>query len=323
MKRLFYQHGALIIGLTPVVVYCLSCLLFEANDDSVVKIKELLLANVSKTMPTAAMRILEYKARVLWQCSSLLSLCAYTAAMVWSCSILYRCCQSGAQSKTILSMGMAIVCLTLLQIVLADTDSALYIAIYSTTYDALGVSPLIADEFHRQVFWVINLINLLSAMAPVFILVAICATFSIADHRADPDIHFIAERLDYLKQGVAAGSIVLLFGIIHMVAWLQWPNALLGENSTFAKVFTSYSHANSQFWGLTFTLLLLSIYIAATVALQTRVEDALDSMPDSAAKQRWLMTNNVTMTFQKHAIQLGMMLMPTLAGSMNSFFEIL
>lgn len=305
------------------MVYCLSCLLFEANDDTALQVKKLLLANISKTAPTATMVMQEYKARILWQCSSLLSICAYFAAMAWSCSLFYRCCQSGAQSKTIIVMGLAIVSLTVLQMVQADAGSALYIGIYRTTYDALGASPLIADDFHRQVYLVINLINLLAAMAPVFILVAVCGTFSIAAHHGEPDLQLIAERQDYLKQGVAAGSIVLLFGIIHMVAWLQWPKALMGENSSFAKVFANYSHANSQFWGLTFTLLLLSIYFAATLALQIRMKDMLESMLESPAKQKWLMTNNFTVNIQKHAFQLGMILMPSLAGSLDSVIELM
>ncbi len=322
MKRIFYQHGALLIGLVPVLVYCLSCLLFEGNADSALQVKKLLLANVSKAAVTPALLVAEYKARILWQCSSLLSISAYVIAIVWSCTLLYRCSRSGAETMKVTAMGLAIVSLTLFQIIQADSHSAIYTAIYSSTYDALGATPVIANDFRHQVFLVINVINLLAAMAPVFILVAVCATFSLDEDSAEPDIHLIIERFTYLKQGVAAGSIILLFGIIHMAAWMQWPKALLGE-TVFAKVFEAYTRANSQYWGLTFTLLLLSIYIAATVALKTRAEDALKTFPDAQAREKWLNDNSLTMTFQKHALQLGMMLMPTLASSLDSVFEMM
>lgn len=322
MKRILYQHGALLIGLAPVLVYCLSCFLFEGNADSALQVKKILLANVSKAAVTPALLVAEYKARILWQCSSLLSISAYLAAIFWSCTLLYRCSKSGAETLKVIVMGAVIVSLTLFQIIQADSHSAMYTAIYSSTYDALGASPVIADGFRHQVFLIINMINLLAAMAPAFILVAVCATFSLDEDSAEPDIHLIIERFDYLKQGVAAGSIILLFGIIHMAAWMQWPKALLGETA-FAKVFMAYVHANSQYWGVTFTLLLLSIYIAAAVALKARAEDALKTFPDAQARQKWLNDNSLTMTFQKHAVQLGMMLMPTLAGSLDSVFELL
>jgi hypothetical protein len=296
-------------------------MLFETNDDTVLQIKRLLLVNVTNVMATPALMIAEYKARILWQCSSLLSICVYVVAIIWSCSLMFCCCRSGKQIKRIIIMGTIIVSLTLLQIIQADSGNAMYDAIFSSTFDALGASPLIAEEFHHQVHVVINLINLLAAMTPVFILVAVCSTFSIDDRDGQPDIHFIVKRINYLKQGVALGSIVLLFGIIHMVAWMQWPKALLGE-SAFTNPYMNFVHANSQYWGLTFTMLLLSLYIAATLALQTRVEDAVESLSDSASKQKWLNNNQFMVTFQKHALQLGMMLMPTLAGSFDSIFEL-
>jgi hypothetical protein len=320
MKHFFYKHGVLLIGLTPVLVYCLSCLLFEANADSAIQFKKLMLANISQAAATPALLVAEYKARVLWQCSSVLSISAYIMAILWSCSLLYRCCQSGAQVKKILLMGSVIVSLTLLQVMQASPSSAIYNVIFSSTYEALDASPLISDGFQRQVYVVICLINLLAAMTPVFILVAVCSTFSMADHAEEPELHLIVERIGYLKQGVVAGSIVLLFGIVHMVAWLEWPKALLGE-SAFAKVYLAYVHANSQYWGLTFTLLLLSIYFIAMWALNSRVADALEAFPDTASKQKWLNDNSLTMTFQKHALQLGMMLMPTLAGAFDSVLE--
>ena len=321
MNRFFYRHGALAIGLVPVLVYCLSCLLFEANAASTLQIKSLILENVITTGVKPELLIAEYKARILWQCSSLLSVCAYILAIVWSCALLYRCCQSGAEIKKIAGMGSIIVVLTVLQILKSSPSSAMYNAIFNTTYETLGLSALYDSDFQQKVYLVISLINLLAAMAPVFILVAVCSTFSF-DENEQPVLDFFADRVNYLKQGITAGSIILLFGIIHMAAWMQWPQALMGE-SAFAKTFLEYVHANSQFWGISFTLLLLSLYITATAALKSRALEVLSDHPGLEDEESWLKDTGFTISFQKHALQLGMMLTPTLAGSFGSVFELL
>ena len=42
-----------------------------------------------------------------------------------------------------------------------------------------------------------------------------------------PKLEFFINRMNYLNQGIMIGSTVLLFGIIHMIAWMQWPLAML------------------------------------------------------------------------------------------------
>lgn len=319
--RFFYRHNALLIGLVPVAIYCLSCILFEANAETTLQIKKLILANVAKTALRPELMVAEYKARILWQCSSLLSICAYFLAIGWSVALLYRCCRTGAKIKKILAMGSLIVTLTLLQIISADADSAMYNAIFNTTYAALGLSALISPDFHQKVYWVISVINLLAAMTPVFILVAVCSTFSFEVSDAS-ELNFFVERVKYLKQGILAGSIILLFGILHMAAWMQWPQTFM-EKPEFAKTFLEYVHANSQFWGVSFTLLLISLYIAAMLALKARSLEVLGDHPALEDEGKWLEDNGFTISFQKHASQLGMMLMPTLAGSFGSVFELI
>lgn len=320
MKGFFYRHNAVLIGLVPVAIYSLSCILFEANAEATLQIKKLILENVAKTAIKPELMIAEYKARILWQCSSLLSICAYFLAIGWSVALLYRCCRTGAKINKILAMGSIIVTLTLLQLISADTGSAIYNAIFNSTYAALGLSALISPDFHQKVYWVISVINLLAAMTPVFILVAVCSTFSFEEGDAGDRLNFFVERVNYLKQGITAGSIILLFGVLHMAAWMQWPQTLM-ENADFQQTFLEYVHANSQYWGVSFTLLLISLYVAAMLALKARSRKVLGDHPDLEDEEKWLEDNGFTISFQKHASQLGMMLTPTLAGSFGSFFE--
>lgn len=322
MKGFFNRHCYILIGLVPVIIYCLSCFLFEFNAETSVQIKKLILENVSKATVSPIMIVNQYKACILWQCSSLLLIMAYLLAVIWGCSLLYRCCLSGTQIKKIVAMGSVIVTLTLLQVVHADPNSAMYNSIFSSTYEALKVSPLFSQVFQQKVYLIIGLINLLAASMPVFILVVVCSSVCIAEETADHDMNFFIDRMNYLNQGIAAGSIILVFGIIHMIAWMKWPQSLIGETD-FNKALLGSVSATSQFWGVTFTSLLISLYISAVGALKSRVQNALDTLLPSEDRQKWLKDNGFTISFQKHIMQFGMMFMPSLAGSFGSVFELI
>ncbi|MCD2451591.1 hypothetical protein GO003_014445 [Methylicorpusculum oleiharenae] len=322
MKVFVNRHVYILIGLLPVFIYCLSYFLFETNLARSIQIKKMMLDAITQTAVSPNMLGNEYKARILWQSSSLLSIVAYLFAIFWSCSILHRCCSSGAQIKKIIALGLVIVTLTLLQLIHADQNSAMYNAIFSTTYEALHASSLFSQSFQNKVYIVINLINFLAALTPVFILVAVCSTISIAEEQNPSNLDFYIDRMNYLKQGTTAGSIILLFGIIHMASWMQWPETLLNETNL-NKVFSAYISANSQFWGITFTLLLISLYVSAAAFLRARVQSALNSLPSHLERQKWLQDNGFTISFQKHILQLGMMLTPSIAGSLSSVFEII
>lgn len=320
MNSFCNRNAYILIGLIPVLIYCLSCFLFETNAESSVQIKKLILDAVAKTTVSPVIIVTEYKARVLWQCSSLLMITAYLGAIFWSNSILRKCCLSRVNIIKIIAMGCVIVSLLFLQIAQADSSSAMYNTIFSTTYEALSTATFISHSFLQEVYIVITAINFLAAVTPVFILISVCSIFSVAEQQAIPTIDYFVERMGYLKQGVAVGSSVLLFGIIHMTAWMQWPAALFEETS-FSKALLASIAAFSQFWGITFTLLLISFYIPAAVYLRVRVQPVLDKLSTTQDRQKWLEENGFTISFQKHALQLGMMLTPLLAGSFNAIFE--
>jgi hypothetical protein len=212
------------------------------------------------------------------------------------------------------------VTLTLLQLINASTDSAIYNGIFSTTFEAVSASTIYSAGFPDKVNVVIGIVNLLAVITPVFILVAVCSTLTVT--KDDADLSFFIDRVGFLKQGILAGSIILLFGVIHMAAWTQWPKALIPE-SDFSKLFEEYVHANCQFWGLAFSLLLVSLYFSSMVVLKARVQCALTTLPGPEERQKWLKDKGFTISFQKHALQLGMMLMPSLAGSLGSVFELI
>lgn len=321
MKDLLNRYAYILIALIPVAVYSMSYCLFEINAESSLKIKTMIVEAIRGQEASPAFTIIEYKSRILWLSSSLLSITAYLTALTWSVVIVCRCCRRSHLAK-IAGVGVAIMTLSLLQIDKADSKSAMYNNIFDTTYQALKVSALTTQFLLHKVFIIISTINVLAAVTPVFILIAICSTISTPSEMGVPKLEFFIKRMNYLKQGIMIGSIVLLFGIIHMVAWMQWPTAMLEESILKKAALNSFA-AISQYWGISFTLLLICFYASAAIYWQAQTRAALIAMQSDFDISKWLEDNGFTISWQKHALQLGTMLTPFLAGSFSAGRDLL
>jgi hypothetical protein len=128
--------------------------------------------------------------------------------------------------------------------------------------------------------------------------------------------------MNYLNQGIMIGSMVMLFGIIHMDAWMQWPIAMFTE-SELKKIALNVFAAISQYWGISFTLLLVCLYASAAIYWQRQTRSALLAIKPDTEITEWLEDNGFTISWQKHALQLSSMLTPLLAGSFSAGKELL
>ncbi len=321
MKDLLNRNAFILIALIPVAIYTLSYCLFEINAASSLKIKIMIVDAIRRHDVSSASTIIEYKSRILWLSSSLLSITAYLIALTWSVRIVRRCCRR-IHLINLVMVGLAIMILSLLQIGRADSESAMYNNIFDTTYQALKVSALITESLLQKVFFIISMINVLAAVTPVFILIAICSTISTPIEVGVPKLEFFIKRMNYLNQGIMIGSIVLLFGIIHMVAWMQWPTSMF-EETALNKVALNAFAAISQYWGISFTLLLICLYASAAIYWQAQTRAALIAMQSDIDISKWMEDNGFTVSWQKHALQLSAMLTPFLAGSFSAGRELL
>lgn len=316
MKDLLNRNAYILIALVPVAIYIMSYCLFEINAASSLKIKTMIVEAIKEHGVSPTSTIIEYKSRILWLSSSLLSITAYLIALTWSVLIVRRCCRRINLIKLAV-VGLAIMTLTLLQIGRANSESAMFNTIFDTTYQALKVSPLITESFLQKVLIIINTINVLAAVTPVFILIAICSTISSPIEEGVPKLEFFIKRMNYLNQGIMIGSAVLLFGIIHMDAWMQWPTSMFDEEAVLNKVAVNAFAAISQYWGISFTLLLVCLYSSAAIYWQAQTRVALIAMESDIDISQYLEDNGFTVSWQKHALQLGAMLTPFLAGSFS------
>lgn len=316
MKDLLNRNAYILIALVPVAIYIMSHCLFEINAASSLKIKTMIVEAIKEHGVSPTSTIVEYKSRILWLSSSLLSITAYLIALTWSVLIVRRCCRRINLIKLAV-VGLAVMTLTLLQIARADSESAMYNNIFDTTYQALKMSPLITESFLQKVLIIINTINVLAAVTPVFILIAICSSISTPIEEGVPKLEFFIKRMEYLNQGIMIGSAVLLFGIIHMEAWMQWPISMIDEEAVLNKVAINVVVAISQYWGISCTLLLVCLYASAAIYWQAQTRAALVAMQSGIDISQWLKDNGFTVSWQKNALQLGAMLTPFLAGSFS------
>jgi hypothetical protein len=123
-----------------------------------------------------------------------------------------------------------------------------------------------------------------------------------------------------LKEVLSAASAILVSGVLHMGAWLRWPAALVADTKAHEALLGA-ALAITLFWGVTFTLMLVSTYLPAAILLARRAQALLlasppqPSMPNS---EQWLKDHGLFLSLQDHLPQFGLMLAPLLASPLSS-----
>lgn len=79
--------------------------------------------------------------------------------------------------------------------------------------------------------------------------------------------------------------------------------------------------AVTLFWGVTFTLMLVSTYLPAAFILAKRAQALLQADPDTrspSAQEAWLKQHGLFLSLHDHVPQFGLMLAPLLASPLSS-----
>jgi hypothetical protein len=321
IKKLIDQNAYLLIAMIPVLVYVVSCIMFELNGENSLTIKNLIVDEVKRHPSTLTYPFVGYKSQILWLSSGFLLIIANAVALTWSAIAFFRCCRSVHMIKLI-AAGVAVIAFNLALLIRADPTHAIYNHVFDTTYQALKACPLVSLATLNKVYGVILIINLLASVTPVFILIAISCAIAPPPATENVKLKYFIERMNDLKRGIMLGSLILLFGLIHMDSWMQWPIALM-ETSSIKESVQSSLVVISQFWGIAYSSILLSLYAAATLYWRYRTRLYLaDSSPQIDASA-WLDENGFSFSWHKHVLQIGTMLAPFLAGSLRSGLDLL
>ncbi len=88
MKSLLHRNAHIFIALIPVLIYNMSYCLFEINGSSSLTIKTMIVEAIRGHGVSPFSTLTEYKSRIIWLSSSLLSITAYLVALTWSVFIM-------------------------------------------------------------------------------------------------------------------------------------------------------------------------------------------------------------------------------------------
>ena len=100
-----------------------------------------------------------------------------------------------------------------------------------------------------------------------------------------------------------------------MGAWLRWPSALVTEADV--KTLHSLALSITLFWGTTFTLILIVVFIPASAKLRSRALRALEADPEIADPEVWLRKSNFAMTTAQNMREIGVLLAPLLTAQIS------
>lgn len=265
--------------------------------------------------------LVEVKSRYIWLTTVVVALVAGFYALISCGAIIYQT-HSRSRLMAVIALGIFMASIGVAYIWALDETHALYRAVFSFSYDNLREAgrQRISEELLRYTMVVVSIVNVQAMVVPVVALLAACSTLALPISGAQPDPAFCALQMGRLKEVLSAASAILVSGVLHMGAWLRWPAALVADPKAHEALLGT-ALAITLFWGVTFTLMLISTYLPAAIFLAKRAQALLlDSHSQSSTPDpgQWLKENGLFLSLQDHLPQFGLMLAPLLASPLSS-----
>ncbi|MCS6898089.1 MAG: hypothetical protein NZM29_08965, partial [Nitrospira sp.] len=266
--------------------------------------------------------LVEVKSRYLWLTTVVIMLVTGLHASILCGMIVYQSL-GRSQLTVVAAVGIVLASLGLAFLWALDETHALYRAVFAFSYENLRQAgpQRITPELLHHAKTTVSAINIEAVVVPVMTLLAACSTLAPPPRgdQATPD--FWATQMKRLNEVLGAASAILVAGILHMGAWLRWPAALIADKSAHEAVLGA-SMAITLFWGVTFTLMLISTYLPAAFILAKRAQALLQADPDTqspSSQEAWLKQHGLFLSLHDHVPQVGLMLAPLLASPLSSF----
>lgn len=265
--------------------------------------------------------LVEVKSRYIWLTTVVVALVAGLYAFIVCGMIIYQS-HPRARLLVVTAVGVFFASIGLAFIWALDDSHALYRAVFSFSYDNLRQAgpQRISGDLLRYAMIVVSIVNVQAVVVPVVALLAACSTLASPATGNRPDPEFWASQLRRLKEVLTAASAILVGGVLHMGAWLRWPAALIADKDAHEAVLGT-ALAITLFWGVTFTLMLVSTYLPAALLLANRAQALLQENPSNQSvpePEQWLKDHGLFLSLQDHFPQFGLMLAPLLASPLSS-----
>lgn len=317
----FRRHAYLLFLIPPLLVLNLSAFLFEISVDPAVSVTEGLRKEVGASGSSTPIDIFkEVNARYTWLALALLDIAVPIIASVVSITVILR---SATRSQLLAISGIGTLLIAASITYTFFEADGLHNMVYGYTHQTLAESGRFSDGFLRQVSTIVFAINILAAAVPIIMLLGACSTAVPPNAQSGDDPSYWARKMAQLKEIVNAGSAYLVFGILHMGVWLQWPAALTG-NVELHKSLTQFAHSITLYWGVAFTLLIIATYWPVAYYLHLHAQEALSKNQDALGiddTDAWLKRHHLSITLSSQLPQLIVMLGPFFSSPLSAMLS--
>lgn len=264
----------------------------------------------------------EARARVLWSASVVLFFSTFIGEALY-CIGVVRSCVRGRSRYRIAAGGAVVAVLMLAYLFVSSHFRTPFSYLFYFTFDLLETSGHYTAGELTVVRTVLVCINILAALIPTLALVTGCCIMCGQSSTSETQLETLKERMRRLKVFIATGAVLLATGILHMVAWLSWPLALV-EGSELVRRMSGFSGALSVFWGMTFSLTLAAFYIPAAWSVHRQAVSLFrqdSGVERGEERDAWLEKHGLSLAPLKQLPQVAVILAPLLAGPLGTVVE--
>lgn len=170
--------------------------------------------------------------------------------------------------------------------------------------------------------WINILANIFGIFATNFAIFAVAATLASGVRNGSNVLRNanLAGQMKCLRNVLFSGTGMLVAAVLSLGSWLRWPAALVTDQ-TAQRAILDWATGLTLFWGSTFTLILLTTYIPATLCLQARAHKlCLQQYSDYpiSVQERWLESRGLAIGQKMQIATILAIAGPLLTGALSS-----
>ncbi len=264
----------------------------------------------------------EAHARIIWGTA----LFIFYAALICGsllCIVILRKALSWRRQVGFVIIGSLIVILVFAHLLYSAHVRNNFSHIFFFTYDVLVASDRYSPFQITVIKNLVFTLNGLAGLVPIMTLLAGCCVLSHDKVEGSTPLRKLAIRMRWFKMIINSGSFLLVTGILHMMAWLRWSAVLAGDNEVGSTV-VAFTEAVVVYWGVVFSLLLVSFYVPAALSISRRAEVFLNTDTEQnrgIETKEWLEKNGLSTAPMQQLPQVVAVLAPLLAGPLGATFS--
>lgn len=316
----YSEIKALRFALPPLLVYVLALSILEFGGLGFTELGETVhQPTITAAELTPTLLNLNH-ARVTWLSAVLIFAVLAFTVMVTGILIM-RSVLSASGFLSFLLVGAVLSASGLLQLWLSTMPNSNLGLIFRLTHISLHNSARFSEADLTAVTLLVTLVNVLAAIAPIFVMLAGCSLLNIPKYDESSDAkRALRRRMTQLKTLTDLGSALLVAGSLHMLVWLRWPIAV-NADPAMQKALGEWALSVTLYCGTAYSLMIAAFYIPCSWALSKAAEAWLQqTQPEWSESELadWLDKYGFSGTPIRQLPQIVATLAPMLAGPIGS-----